>query len=378
VAAPATAKTGQRHGDLAARRFPLVPRPKPPCRPLAQRIDRVARLADQASQTAGQPLTRAAEACNLAALIASDCDMTGLARDLCWRQHRIFAQAGIHDEATAKLALQPLVNLARLHIRDGDGDSGYQLLEALFNAVRSSRPKVTIDRQAISLTTLTLPGDHRKAVVQWLWTVLLSDGLRALCRAGRWAEALHQARLHNGIGQRLLDGRQIAVLACCASGQHDEAGQILREATVTEPWEHALAACLHAISRPAGAPAGAPGSATHMTGAYLATDDPHHPMFTARLGLTIAELTDGHDGQQAVIAKVAHTAIQTADAYIARELLTSPVAGLTTRETRTVLQGTIRRAGLAHPLTTAQLEQLTHSVSSATTALQASLNPIRT
>jgi hypothetical protein len=299
--------------------------------------------------------------------------MPGLARDLCWHQYRIFAQAGIHDETTAKLALQPLVNLARLHIRDGDGDSGYQLLEALFDAVQSSRPQVTIDRQAISLTTLTLPGDHRKAVVQWLWTVLLSDGLRALCRAGRWAEALHQARLHNGIGQRLLDGRQIAVLAHCASGQHNEAGQILREATVTEPWEHALAACLHAISRPAGAP----GSATHMTSAYLAIDDPHHPMFTARLGLTIAELADGHDGQQAVTAKVAHTATQTADAYIARELLTSPVAGLITRETMAALQGTIRRAGLAHPLTTTQLEQLTNSVSSATTALEASLTPIQ-
>lgn len=65
-------------------------------------------------------------------------------------------------------------------------------------------------------------------------------------------------------GQRLLDGRQLAVPAHCASGQHEEAGQIPREATVTQPWEHALAACPHAISQPAGAPVGTPGSATHM------------------------------------------------------------------------------------------------------------------
>jgi hypothetical protein len=81
-------------------------------------------LADQARSTADQALTRAAEACNLAALIASDCGMPGLARDLCWRQYGVFAQARIRDETTAKLALQPLINLARLHIRDGDGDAG--------------------------------------------------------------------------------------------------------------------------------------------------------------------------------------------------------------------------------------------------------------
>ena len=92
------------------------------------------------------------------------------------------------------------------------------------------------------------------------------------------------------------------------------------------------------------APAGAADSAAHMTGGYLAVDHPDHPMFTARLGLTIAELAGGHDGQPAVTAKVAPTAIQTADAYIARESLTSPVAVPVTPETRTSLQGTIRRA----------------------------------
>src|SRR6266436_5439413 len=96
-----------------------------------QRLARVTWLADQASHSAIQPATRAAEACNLAALIASDCGMHSLARDLCWHQVSAFAQADIQDEATAKLALQPLVNLARLHIRDGDGDAGYQLLESL-------------------------------------------------------------------------------------------------------------------------------------------------------------------------------------------------------------------------------------------------------
>jgi hypothetical protein len=35
----------------------------------------------------------------------------------------MFPQAGIHDGTTVKLALQPLVNLARPQILDGDADA---------------------------------------------------------------------------------------------------------------------------------------------------------------------------------------------------------------------------------------------------------------
>ncbi|MGH3167196.1 MAG: hypothetical protein ACRDN0_15065 [Trebonia sp.] len=110
MATPATAKTGQRH-DLAARRFPLVPRPKPRRRPLTQRTDRVAQLADQASQTAGQPLTRAAEACTLAALIASDCDTLGLARDLRWQPPPLHIRDGNANALREQHV--PIVALAR-------------------------------------------------------------------------------------------------------------------------------------------------------------------------------------------------------------------------------------------------------------------------
>ncbi len=74
-----------------------------------------------------------------------------------------------------------------------------------------------------------------------------------------------------------------------------------------------------------------------MTRAYLTIDDPGHAMFAARLGLTVAELSDGHGGQQAVIDKVKRIAIQAADAYIAREVLSSPAAALISHQTRTVL-----------------------------------------
>lgn len=299
MAAPATASPGQHHGDPTARQFPLVPRPRTACRPLTERIDRVARLADHAARAADDAPLHAAEAFNLAALIASDCAMPGLARDLCWRQFDVFATAGPCGETTAKFALQPLVNLARLHIRDGDGDAGYQLLESLYDGARASRTQADIGDRPVDLASPIAPG------------------------AGHWTAARHQAQRHNGIGQRLLDGRQIAILAHSTSGQHDEAEQILQQTTAAEPWEHAVAACLRAIN--------------------LTSDNP---------------------------------AAQTTRA--AREVLTSPAAAFITRETRTTLRGSVHRADLGNPLTTPQQQQLMNSISSAATTLAAALIPVRT
>ncbi|MGQ0777843.1 MAG: hypothetical protein ACT4NY_26110 [Pseudonocardiales bacterium] len=118
--------------DLVEQRFPLLPRSRPVCRSLTERLERVRRHADLASRHTDDALLRAAEAHNLAALITSDCAMPELARDLCWRQFGIFATNGPYDQATAKLTLQPLVNLGRLHTRDGNGTAAYQLHEALF------------------------------------------------------------------------------------------------------------------------------------------------------------------------------------------------------------------------------------------------------
>ena len=112
--------------DLAAQRFPLVPRTRPACRALDVRAARVRDLARLADQHTSESLVRAAEAHNLAALITSDCGLPAVARKLCWRQSRIFLAFGPFNSATAKLALQPLVNLGRLLLRDGDGTAALQ------------------------------------------------------------------------------------------------------------------------------------------------------------------------------------------------------------------------------------------------------------
>jgi hypothetical protein len=362
MVAPPAAGYRYAPGSLAARRFPLAPRPKPPCRPLAERLARVARLAGQVADNADVPL-RAAGACNLAALIASDCAMPDLARALCWSQFDAYqaARPAPCGENTAKLILQPLVNLARLRIRGGDADAGRQILQSLYDAARSSSGQAVIDGRAVSLPALTAPA--REALTQWLWAVLLTDSLRALCRAGRWTDALRQAQEHDGIGQRLLDGRQVAVLAHASAGEQEEAWKILRETSDSEPWEHAVNLCLRAITEEGGTE-----PATTMTGAYLAFSDPGHPWFTACLGLTVAELAVP-GGRHAAIGKAASIATESRDAYIAAEILTSPVAGTVTRGTLTDLNGMVIQSGLGQPLTAVQEKHLTASASAAAALL---------
>ena len=67
--------------------FPLVQRPRPPGLPLQARIAELAALAARTGQgTRQEQATSAARVLNKAALIASDCGVPALARDLCRRQ----------------------------------------------------------------------------------------------------------------------------------------------------------------------------------------------------------------------------------------------------------------------------------------------------
>jgi hypothetical protein len=305
--------------DMMAQRFPLIPRTKPACRALEVRVARVRDLARLADQRTDESLVRAAEAHNLTALILSDCGLPALARNLCRRQFEVFRTARPSSVATAKLTLQPIVNLGRLLIRDGDGTGAYHLLDALFGAVMS-RADTVIDGRKIRFGDISHEGDHRE-VVQWLWSVFLADGTRALARAGRWAEALQHARQHKGIGHRLLDGRQVAVLTHCAGGDYDAARSVLAETATPTPWEEATAACLKVIClRLAGRPAGS--AITTMADMYLGLEPAReHVVFQVSLGLCVIDLAAGTHGMQQVADVVRRDALDAADAYAAYDAL---------------------------------------------------------
>jgi hypothetical protein len=242
--------------------------------------------------------------------------------DLCWQQFEVFLTARPFDAATAKLALQPLINLGRLLIRDGDGIAAYQLLEALFDAVKAQADTV-IDGRKIRFDDLISHDDDHCEVVQWLWSVLLADGTRALTQAGRWAEALQHAKQHKGIGHRLLDGRQVAILAHCAAGDYDIACSVLADTSATAPWEEAVAACLRVLClRLADRPADSAIAA--MADYYLGLEPaPEVLAFRTHLGLTVIDLAGGigqPDATQAATRLVSE-AVAAGDGYAARDVL---------------------------------------------------------
>jgi hypothetical protein len=167
--------------ETTARRFPLVPRARPACHRLDVRVRQLTRLADAAATTPAKAARTAAEACNLGALIASDCGLPALARDLCQQQFGIWHSARPFSAGTAKLALQPLINLGRLRARDGDGLAAHRLIGTLFTAVRH-QAAAEIDGLVIDLSALTVSSADHRETVGWLWTVLVGDGARALAQ----------------------------------------------------------------------------------------------------------------------------------------------------------------------------------------------------
>lgn len=165
--------------------------------------------------------------------------------------------------------MEPLVNLARLQIRSGNGDAGYQLLDTLNSAVRA-REEAIIDGRAVSFQHLTATKQDHQKLCQWLWAILLGDGTRALVAAGRWDRARTHAEHHRGVGNRLLDGRQVQAIARCIGGEPVLALKFLTDSTLSDEWEHAVAASLAALCRAESGEYNAQ-SITEMVNGYLNT-----------------------------------------------------------------------------------------------------------
>lgn len=224
------------NSDAIARRFPLIARSRPPGRCLDKRITEFREIMRESGAADDHMLmTRAGEVCNKAALIASDCGAVDFARNLCWRQHEVFDAARPLPTQAAKLALQPVLNIPRQLIREGDGDTAYQMLDQLYQAARD-RTDVELAGRRISLRDVTCaPGDYRK-VCTLLWAALLADGARALASVGCWQDAAEHAAAHRGVGTRLLDGRQVTILALADYGEHHRATAMIEDSVIAQPW----------------------------------------------------------------------------------------------------------------------------------------------
>ncbi|MEU7002667.1 hypothetical protein [Nonomuraea sp. NPDC046570] len=284
---------------------------------------------------------------NQAALLVSDVGLPDLARQICRRHATTYLRAHPLGAQVARLGLEPLVNLARLQIRNNEGDTAFQLLDRFYEAITAQMDTV-IDGVPVPGATLTTTTEDHRELCQWLWTVVLADGARALISSGRWQDAQGHLRRHNGIGQRLLDGRQVAVLAHCIGGETTSALALLEESTLSEPWEQAVAACLTVLClRSGGRPADT--AAATMCERYQAlAPSPGLPVFRARLGLTVIDLASsiGQIDTRAATHLV-HEAIENADGYVARDILAHNGcrAALTDEEER-ALTLAVQSAGL--------------------------------
>src|SRR5690606_1340360 len=250
-------------------------------------------------------------------LIASDCGIPTMARSLCWRHFTAYLAARPLGAREARHALEPLVNLARLAIRDNDGTRGYHLLDTLFQAV-SHGNEADIDGHRVSFDAFTRTPDDLRAVLQWLWGVFLAEGTRALISEGRWHRAVAHAEQYRGVGQRLLDGRQAAIVAHCLAGHTDTAASLVAGSTLSQPWEHAVADCLSALCRRA---AGcSDDDAFAAVRQYCHVDRSAELLiFRTRLALTVLDLDPSRADY--VYDFLIGDVLATADGYAAREVL---------------------------------------------------------
>lgn len=332
-----------------AKRFPLVSRSHLVYPNFATRIEEVRTCAEKSTQD-GPLLDRLNLACatwNLSALIASDCGLTDLATDLCLRQLRLFQTAWPITGDAAINSLQPIVNLVRLAARAGDPSSAYQQLMSVHRAVHDGGT-VTVHGQPIDLTDFTTDAT-RDHIQPWLRTLLLEDGTRLLVATGQWPQAAEHATAYDKAPERLHDGRQAQVVARLHTADLEAANSLIDKATITEPWEKAVAQILrHYADHLAGyATAKAFTTVARAVRDALEPTPPHLRMFRVRLVLAATDLApEGCEAQ----AQPLHNAIvsdttQAGDAYAAREILRHPALSVGERSRRE-LEAIVRDGGL--------------------------------
>lgn len=338
-----------------ALRFPLVARPRPACVALSARVEELCARAQAAERDGDR--AGASAVYNQAALIASDCGLPDLARRWCHRHASAYLRALPEGAQVARYALEPLVNLARLHIRDGDGDAAFDLLDTLYEAV-VARTDVVIDGIVVSMARLIDHGDHHQQVRQWLWSVHLADGTRALTTAGRWQQAHDHLRHRNGIGQRMLDGRQVAVIAHATAGDSASALDLLRHTAPGEAWEDAVTACLAVLSDPEPTMQ----SRTTMLDRYQQlTYGTGLAVFHTRLGLSVIDAASGVNCERSrdIAAALIRRIAASPDGYAAREVLAHAGCDAFLRgDQRSQLHDMINTSGLGRRIPSTEVETM--------------------
>jgi hypothetical protein len=304
-----------------ASRFPLVCRPRPLGLPLDTRIASLAASEVAEGASHHEQVARASSVINLASLIASDVGLHDMAWDMCWRHYQFFAEAEhLDNPLTAVMATQPLMNIARLMTRGGDGRQAYAVLVCLYEAALRCTT-VEVCGRMVNLTAITRnPEGHRKVTTE-LWAALLTDGTRALSRCVPWAQIAASAAKYRGVGHRLWEGRQATVLALLERGLPTEARTVVEDSQIVDAPEKAVAAVLRTLCDLEGS-----GDSDHINVALgealtlIELDEPPTAVFRTQLALTALALADAAGRTPKLYGRLRKAVLETArtDAYAAR------------------------------------------------------------
>ncbi|MEU9882903.1 hypothetical protein [Streptomyces phaeochromogenes] len=310
------------HGPVA-QRFLLVARFRPACLPLPERVRALVDLAETAVKKTDQG--RASAVYNQAALIASDLGLPHLAREMCHQHAAAYLHACPLPGMSAIRGLEPVVNLARLRIRAGRADEGRQRLLDLYEAVEAGAA-ARFDGVAVP-ADLTATDEDRHEVRAWLWRVLLADGTRTLTTEGLWAEAKAHIEAHRGVGKRMLDGRQVAILAALVAGDTASAAALLTDTMPGDPWEQAVTACLIVLCRRGAGQSIASLLADLVTSYSERKPEPGMTVFDIRLGLTVLDAIGSAEapGARRIVEDLHRRTTDAEDGYAARENLAHPL-----------------------------------------------------
>ncbi|MFB7618890.1 hypothetical protein [Kitasatospora sp. NPDC056181] len=359
----------------ALSRFPLVPRKRALARPLGHRVERLTELAKAAE--VNNDLVAASGVHNLTALLAADRGLPELARTLCFSHADLYLARRPLAAEHARLALEPLVNLANLAIRQGDGSAALYVLDELARSVASGSDAV-VGGQTVTLANLTVPGPAKGDVSEWLDNIRVYDGARALVRDGRWVDAYLHFKQAGGGGRRMFDGRQVGVIALTVQGHADLALKVLAEAPAEDPWEAVVAssltvACLLLTGRPCAE------QAEEMINVHRGLKS-HDDMliFDLRLALTVSDLAAaaGRPGEaDRIFAGAARKTLAEPEGYSARDLLAHSRSENLTRAEREQLAASAAAAGLgALHLSTEQEVRINAALTLATKVITTALD----
>ena len=174
--------------------------------------------------------------------------------------------------------------------------------------------------------------------------MLLATGARALAICGRWEEARSRLASHRGIGRRMLDGRQVAVIARLIEHDTNAALTLLHDTLPGEPAENAVTACLTLMSQGHGADPTT--QLSHFR--ELDLDATGMTVFHTRLALSFIDALDptGPAARSLTTELITRT-LDHPDGYTSRDLLAHPgCSGLLTYSQYRTLKQQVDVCGL--------------------------------